>query len=88
MQVRGIGPEVQDYADLYAEKCEPGLIFWLVEELLDTQTIDGCRIIFDYLDSRRERITAVSDDHHPLGQHEADRCMTCRNTSSKSSLSS
>jgi len=29
-----------------------------VEELLDTQTIDGCRIVFDYLDSRRERITA------------------------------
>ncbi len=29
-----------------------------MEELLDTQTIDGCRIVFDYLDSRRERITA------------------------------
>lgn len=40
------------------EQCEPSLIFWLLEELLDTQTIDGCRIIFDYLDSRRERITA------------------------------
>ncbi|KAL8715036.1 MAG: hypothetical protein Q9220_000993 [cf. Caloplaca sp. 1 TL-2023] len=38
--------------------CEPGLVFWLVEELLDSQTIDGCRIIFDYLDSRRERLTA------------------------------
>ena len=34
------------------------MLFWLVEELLDTQTIDGCRILFDYLDSRRERITA------------------------------
>ena len=34
------------------------MLFWLVEELLDTQTIDGCRIVFDYLDSRRERITA------------------------------
>ena len=43
-----------------AEYCEPSLLFWLVEELLDTQTIDGCRILFDYLDSRRERITAVS----------------------------
>ncbi len=31
-----------------------------MEELLDTQTIDGCRIVFDYLDSRRERITSVS----------------------------
>ncbi|KAL9030980.1 MAG: hypothetical protein Q9196_000949 [Gyalolechia fulgens] len=38
--------------------CEPGLVFWLVEELLDSQTIDGCRVIFDYLDSRRERLTA------------------------------
>ena len=42
------------------EQCEPGLVFWLVEELLDSQTIDGCRNVFDYLDSRRERITAVS----------------------------
>jgi THO complex subunit 1 len=41
------------------ELCEPGLIFWLVEELLDSQTITGCRGVFDYLESRRERITAV-----------------------------
>ncbi|KAI9833141.1 MAG: hypothetical protein M1819_003763 [Sarea resinae] len=40
------------------EQCEPGLIFWLIEELLDSQTIEGCRRIFDYLESRRERITA------------------------------
>lgn len=40
------------------ELCEPGLIFWLVEELLDSQTIDGCRIVFDYLDSRRDQLTA------------------------------
>ncbi|KAL8917749.1 MAG: hypothetical protein Q9208_007801 [Pyrenodesmia sp. 3 TL-2023] len=38
--------------------CEPGLVFWLVEELLDSQTIDGCRIVFDYLDSRREQLIA------------------------------
>ena len=44
------------------ELCEPGLIFWLVEELLDSQTIHGCRIVFDYLESRRERITSVSID--------------------------
>ncbi|KAK2863710.1 hypothetical protein FQN49_004073, partial [Arthroderma sp. PD_2] len=37
------------------EKCEPGLIFWLIEELLDSQTIEGCRKVFDYLESRRER---------------------------------
>jgi len=40
------------------EKCEPALLFWLVEELLDSQTIAGCRKVFDYLESRRERITA------------------------------
>ncbi|EEP77785.1 conserved hypothetical protein [Uncinocarpus reesii 1704] len=45
------------------ERCEPGLIFWLVEELLDSQTIDGCRKVFDYLESRRERNTAS----FPLG---------------------
>ena len=43
-----------------SELCEPGLVFWLVEELLDSQTIDGCRVVFDYLDSRREYLTAVS----------------------------
>ncbi|KIX93922.1 uncharacterized protein Z520_10259 [Fonsecaea multimorphosa CBS 102226] len=40
------------------ELCEPGLGFWLVEELLDSQTIEGCRKVFDYLESRRERMTA------------------------------
>ncbi|KAK5988864.1 THO complex subunit 1 [Cladobotryum mycophilum] len=38
--------------------CDPALLFWLVEELLDSQTISGCRKIFDFLESRRERITA------------------------------
>ena len=49
----------------FEEYCEPSLLFWLVEELLDTQTIDGCRVVFDYLDSRRERITAVSTSQFP-----------------------
>ncbi|OJD18116.1 hypothetical protein AJ78_01834 [Emergomyces pasteurianus Ep9510] len=40
------------------EQCEPGLLFWLIEELLDSQTIEGCRKVFDYLESRRERNTA------------------------------
>ncbi|KAL2271915.1 hypothetical protein VTJ83DRAFT_1286 [Remersonia thermophila] len=41
-----------------AELCDPALLFWLVEELLDSQTIAGCRKVFDFLESRRERITA------------------------------
>lgn len=40
------------------EQCDPALLFWLIEELLDSQTIAGCRKIFDYLESRREKITA------------------------------
>ena len=40
------------------DQCDTALLFWLVEELLDSQTIAGCRKIFDYLESRRERITA------------------------------
>lgn len=40
------------------ELCEAGFGFYLVEELLDSQTIAGCRKVFDYLESRRERMTA------------------------------
>ncbi|KAI0024914.1 THO complex subunit 1 transcription elongation factor-domain-containing protein [Xylariomycetidae sp. FL0641] len=40
------------------EQCDPALLFWLVEELLDSQTVDGCRKVFDFLESRRERITS------------------------------
>ncbi|KAK3357186.1 THO complex subunit 1 transcription elongation factor-domain-containing protein [Lasiosphaeria hispida] len=40
------------------EQCDPALLLWLVEELLDSQTIAGCRKVFDFLESRRERITA------------------------------
>lgn len=39
------------------ELCEPSLGFYLVEELLDSSTIDECRKVFDYLESRRERMT-------------------------------
>lgn len=39
-------------------QCDPALLFWLIEELLDSQTIEGCRKVFDYLESRREGITA------------------------------
>jgi THO complex subunit 1 len=37
-----------------AELCDPKLMPWLVEELLESQSIAGCRTIFDYLESRRE----------------------------------
>lgn len=50
------------------ELCEPGLIFWLVEELLDSQIIEGCRKVFDYLESRRERITAVGESSSSVSQ--------------------
>ena len=39
-------------------QCDAALTFWLVEELLDSQTISGCRIVFDFLESRRERLTS------------------------------
>ncbi|KAI2612119.1 THO complex subunit 1 transcription elongation factor-domain-containing protein [Hypoxylon fragiforme] len=39
-------------------QCDPALLFWLVEELLDSQTTEGCRKIFDFLESRREQIIA------------------------------
>lgn len=46
--------------------CDGPLLFWLIEELLESQTISGCRNIFDYLESRRERITAKFFDAKKL----------------------
>lgn len=43
-------------------QCAPELVCWLLEELLDSQTTDGCRTVFDYLESRRERL-AQKDFH-------------------------
>jgi len=40
-------------------QCDQSLVLWLVEELLDSQTLDGCRRVFDYLESRRERLITV-----------------------------
>lgn len=40
------------------ELCDPALLLWLVEELLDSQTVTGCRKVFDFLESRRETITS------------------------------
>lgn len=65
-----IGPdfvEVWDLLDILlicgdTGKCTPELSCWLVEELLDSQTTHGCRVVFDYLESRRERL-AQKDFH-------------------------
>lgn len=48
--------------------CEAALGFWLVEDLLDSQTIQGCREVFKYLESRRERMTKVNHEakHLPI----------------------
>jgi len=35
------------------------LVLLLIEELLDSQSISGCRLVFSYLESRREAIIAV-----------------------------
>lgn len=43
-------------------QCTPELVCWLIEELLDSQTTHGCRTVFDYLDSRRDRL-ARKDFH-------------------------
>lgn len=48
------------------DQCDPALFFWLVEELLDSQTIAGCSWVFDYLESRRDRITAKYFDKKQL----------------------
>ncbi|KAK8048480.1 hypothetical protein PG994_010210 [Apiospora phragmitis] len=41
------------------ENCDAALTLSLVESLLDSQTIKDCRITFDYLESRRERLNAL-----------------------------
>lgn len=48
------------YGDL--DQCDGTLVCYLLEELLDSQTTEGCRTVFDYLDSRRERL-AQKDFH-------------------------
>lgn len=39
--------------------CSPQLVLLLIEELLDSQSISGCRTVFNFLESRREAIIAV-----------------------------
>ena len=42
--------------------CESGLTFWLIEELLESLMVEQCRSVFDYLEHRREIMTAVCLD--------------------------
>lgn len=42
------------------ECCESAQGFWMIEDLLDAQTINGCRHVFNYLESRRERMTKIN----------------------------
>jgi THO complex subunit 1 len=43
------------------EICSAQLVLLLIEELLDSQSIAGCRTVFSFLESRREAIIAVSN---------------------------
>lgn len=45
---------IQSCADY--KQCDVGLSLWLIEEMLDSQTIDGCRYILEYLKSRRAQL--------------------------------
>ncbi|TID25316.1 NAD/NADP-dependent betaine aldehyde dehydrogenase [Venturia nashicola] len=47
-------------------QCDPSLVWWLIEELLDSQEIDGCRVVFDYLESRRARLIETHFKHRHL----------------------
>jgi THO complex subunit 1 len=38
---------------------EPALNFYLIEELLDSQGIEGCKRVFDYLEPRMDRMIAT-----------------------------
>ena len=42
------------------QHCDSGLTLWLVEEMLDSQTIDGCRSILEYLKSRRVKLVGTN----------------------------
>lgn len=45
------------------ELCSPQSILLFIEELLDSQSIEGCRIVFNFLESRREAIIAVGPSY-------------------------
>ncbi|KAH7088422.1 THO complex subunit 1 transcription elongation factor-domain-containing protein [Paraphoma chrysanthemicola] len=48
------------------ELCSPQSILLLIEELLDSQSIEGCRTVFNFLESRREAIIAINSKNKDL----------------------
>lgn len=60
VQVWNLIDILQFCADL--SKCDPSLPLSHLEELLDSQTIEGCKIICDYMESRRERLMRLPRD--------------------------
>ena len=56
----GFRVHLESMLTLTQEECDAALALWLIEELLDSQSIDGCRKVFEYLESRREKLVAVS----------------------------
>ncbi|KAL1799709.1 hypothetical protein ACET3X_000051 [Alternaria dauci] len=46
--------------------CSPQLVLLLIEELLDSQSISGCRVVFNFLESRRESIIAINSKNKDL----------------------
>ncbi|KAH9877252.1 hypothetical protein IAQ61_002616 [Plenodomus lingam] len=46
--------------------CSPQLVLLLIEELLDSQSISGCRTVFNFLESRREAIIAINSKNKDL----------------------
>ncbi|KAF1837005.1 nuclear matrix protein [Decorospora gaudefroyi] len=46
--------------------CSTQLVLILIEELLDSQSISGCRIVFNFLESRREAIIAINSKNKDL----------------------
>ncbi|KAF2761128.1 hypothetical protein EJ05DRAFT_253689 [Pseudovirgaria hyperparasitica] len=47
---------LQHYEDI--GQSSPALVLWLLEEMLDSQNIEACRRVFDYMESRREILIA------------------------------
>ncbi|KAH3917817.1 hypothetical protein HBI56_112630 [Parastagonospora nodorum] len=46
--------------------CSPQATLLLIEELLDSQSIEGCRVVFNFLESRREAIIAINSKNKDL----------------------